>query len=62
MENPGKVQVVRRGLYDFPKMKTLRKERRPLRILSVGRLVEKKGYFYQMDIYKALKDADFAFD
>ncbi|MCB1121370.1 MAG: glycosyltransferase family 4 protein [Verrucomicrobiae bacterium] len=53
--DPEKVKVIRRGLTEFPKFKPLRKNRRPIRIVSVGRLVEKKGFFYQLDIYKALK-------
>lgn len=54
-EDPGKVRVIRRGLSEFPKFKPLRRNRRTIRILSVGRLVEKKGFFKQIDILKALK-------
>jgi len=50
-----KLRVVRRGLTDYPDLTSLRKNRRPIRLLSVGRLVEKKGFFYQIDILKALK-------
>lgn len=56
--DPDKVKVIRRGLTEFPKFKPLRKNRRPVRLVSVGRLVEKKGFFHQLDIYKALKQAD----
>jgi len=57
-----KVIVVRRGLTEYPDLKPLRLDRRPIRILSVGRLVEKKGFFYQIDILKALKyqEVDFS--
>ena len=51
----GKVQVIRRGLTEYPDFKPLRKHRKPLQLLSVGRLVEKKGFFYLIDILKALK-------
>ncbi|MBH53258.1 MAG: colanic acid biosynthesis glycosyltransferase WcaL [Opitutaceae bacterium] len=57
-----KVKVVRRGLTDYPDFKPLRSNRRPIRILSVGRLVEKKGFFYQIDIFKALKRQGVAFN
>lgn len=50
-----KIQVIRRGLTEYPDLKSLRKNRRPIRLISVGRLVEKKGFFYQIDILKALK-------
>lgn len=50
-----KVRVIRRGMVEFPKFKPLRHNRRQIRIVSVGRLVEKKGFFYQIDILKAMK-------
>jgi colanic acid/amylovoran biosynthesis glycosyltransferase len=50
-----KLRLVRRGLTDYPNLKPIRKNRRPIRLISVGRLVEKKGFFYQIDILKALK-------
>lgn len=50
-----KLHVIRRGLVEFPKFKPMRHNRRVIRIVSVGRLVEKKGFFYQVDIFKALK-------
>ena len=56
-----KVKVVRRGLSDYPELKPLRRNRRPIHILSVGRLVEKKGFFYQVDIFKALKQQEIPF-
>ena len=53
--NKEKLRVVRRGLTDYPDLKPMRKNRRPIRLISVGRLVDKKGFFYQIDILKALK-------
>lgn len=50
-----KLRVVRRGLVEFPKFKPIRHNRKTIRIVSVGRLVEKKGFFYQIDLFKALK-------
>ena len=50
-----KLRVIRRGLVEFPKFKPLRHNRKTIRIVSVGRLVEKKGFFYQIDIFKGLK-------
>jgi glycosyltransferase involved in cell wall biosynthesis len=41
---PEQVKLIRRGLDVFPQMKPLRKHRKPLRILAVGRLVPKKDY------------------
>ncbi|MDV7397406.1 hypothetical protein RZS08_38750, partial [Arthrospira platensis SPKY1] len=55
------VHVIRRGL-DFipppPSPKTLHD---PLRILSVGRLVPKKGWFDQLVLYRAALDAGLDF-
>lgn len=50
-----KLHIIRRGLVEFPKFKPIRHNRKVIRIVSVGRLVEKKGFFYQIDIFKALK-------
>ena len=50
-----KLRLVRRGLNEYPDFKTFRKTRKPIRLISVGRLVEKKGFFYQIDVLKALK-------
>ena len=56
------VHVIRRGLDAFPEVSPLRAERRgSLRIVSVGRLVEKKGFRRQLRIYAALRDAGVAF-
>ena len=55
MPNERKLRVIRRGLVEFPKLKASRHNRRTIRIVSVGRLEEKKGLFYQIDIFKDLK-------
>ena len=57
-----RVAGIRRGLGEFPALKTLRPERRPLRLVCVARLVPKKGLRAQLRIYAALRDAgmDFA--
>ncbi|WP_309395841.1 glycosyltransferase [Cerasicoccus maritimus] len=57
-----KVLLIRRGLDEFPPCKTPRAERRPLRILSVGRLVPKKGYHRQLEIFRQLADNGFQFE
>lgn len=57
-----KVQVIRRGLTGFPELKPLRGERRPLRIVCVARLVEKKGLDRQIEIYAALKSTGVTFE
>ena len=51
-----KVKVIRRGLTEYPTYKSLRRNRRPLRIISVGRLVEKKGFYFQIDLLRLLKE------
>ena len=59
---PGRTVLVRRGLDEIPALGPPRAIRRPLRLLSVGRLVEKKGYPEQLALYAALSEADFAFE
>lgn len=59
---PAKVHLIRRGFDEAPAMKPLRTPRRPLRLLSVGRLVEKKGYPEQLGIYRALRESGLAFE
>lgn len=48
------VVVIRRGLNYYPEIETNHRIRHPLRILSVGRLVEKKDQLRQLEIYAAL--------
>ncbi len=59
---PGKIRVIRRGLVEFPKLKPLRRERRPLRLVCVARLVPKKGLDRQMAVYAALREAGVPFE
>ena len=56
-----KLLVIRRGLNAFPDYKPIRSPRNPIRLLSVGRLIEKKGYFKQLEIYQALKSKGIPF-
>jgi glycosyltransferase involved in cell wall biosynthesis len=58
----GKIHVIRRGLERFPECKALRAPRRPLRIVCVARLVEKKGLRRQLRIYAALREAGLPFE
>lgn len=48
-----RVHVIRRGLGFFPPVKALRRSRSRLRIVSVARLVAKKGLRHQLKIYAA---------
>ncbi len=57
-----KIHVIRRGLEAFPPLKPLRRDRRPLRLLCIARLVPKKGLEHQMAIYAALRSAGMAFE
>ncbi len=50
-----KVVVIRRGLLPFPELRPPRARRSPLRVLSVARLVAKKGLFRQLEIFDAMK-------
>ena len=57
-----RVHVVRRGLERFPPMKPLRVQRHPLRLVSIARLVPKKGLRHQLRIHAALAAAGVAFE
>ncbi|MCX6956077.1 MAG: glycosyltransferase family 4 protein [Verrucomicrobia bacterium] len=52
---PEKVFCIRRGLDRLPVFKRLRSSRRPLHLVCVARLVEKKGLDHQLRIYAALR-------
>jgi glycosyltransferase involved in cell wall biosynthesis len=53
---------VRRGLESIPAYRTPAAEpSRPLRVLSVGRLIEKKGYLDQLKIYQHWQQSGVAF-
>ncbi len=56
-----RVICIHRGLDRLPALKPLRESRRPLHLLCVARLVEKKGLKYQILVYAALKEAGFPF-
>lgn len=59
---PEKVVCIRRGLDRLPALKPLRASRAPLHLVSVARLVEKKGLRHQLRIYAALEAAGVAFE
>jgi glycosyltransferase involved in cell wall biosynthesis len=52
-----RVVCIRRGLDRLPEFKSLRHDRRPLHLVCVARLVEKKGLDQQLKIYAALREA-----
>lgn len=54
---PDKVVLARRGLDHLPDMRPLRPGRRPLRIVCVARLVEKKGLLRQIGLYRHARQA-----
>lgn len=58
---PDKIHCIRRGLDRLPAMKRLRSARAPLHLISVARLVEKKGLDLQLRIYAALRAAGVPF-
>jgi glycosyltransferase involved in cell wall biosynthesis len=60
--DPAKVVLVRRGLCPFPQLSAPRSPRSPLRVLSVARLVEKKGIFNQLEIFAEMKRRDIPFE
>lgn len=59
---PGKIHVIRRGLEQFPVCKPLRPGRASLRLVCVARLVAKKGFQHQVQIYEALRAAGVPFE
>ncbi len=59
---PEKIRMIRRGLLPMPPLKDLRTPRDKLRIVSVGRLVEKKGWLQQLEIYAVLRKSDVNFE
>ena len=59
---PEKTVLVRRGFDVLPSWRAPRSNRDPLRILSVGRLVEKKGYPDQLATYADLRNAGLRFE
>lgn len=57
----GKIVCIRSGLDRLPAVKALRASRVPVNLLSIARLVEKKGLDRQLRIYAALRAAGVAF-
>jgi colanic acid/amylovoran biosynthesis glycosyltransferase len=55
--DPGKVACIRSGLDRLPPIKPLHPSRDPLHVVSLARLVEKKGMDRQLRIYSALRAA-----
>jgi glycosyltransferase involved in cell wall biosynthesis len=60
--DPAKIQVIRRGLAEFPPLKPLRRSRQPLRLACIARLVAKKGLLFQLRIYAELHAAGVDFE
>ena len=58
---PSRIVVSRRGLNVWPAYRPLRSDREELRLVSIGRLVEKKGFDHQLRIYRALVAAGVKF-
>ncbi|EDY81193.1 glycosyl transferase, group 1 family protein [Verrucomicrobiia bacterium DG1235] len=58
----GKVKRIRRGLNALPQAREPRETCPSLRIVCVARLVEKKGFPYQLEIYRRLKEAGIDFE
>ena len=56
-----KLKLIYRGLNRWPKATSTGRKLAPVEVLSVGRLVEKKGYFEQLAIYRALEEAGIPF-
>jgi colanic acid/amylovoran biosynthesis glycosyltransferase len=56
-----KIALIRRGLDQMPVFRALRVTRKPLRMVCVARLVEKKGLFEQLAIYRFALDAGLHF-
>ncbi len=57
-----KIRLIYRGMNVFPAFKKLRSDRRQLRIICIGRLVEKKGFPLQIEIYRSLFEAEVPFE
>ena len=57
-----KLKLVRRGLSKWPSVTQRGPFSAPIQILSVGRLVSKKGYFEQLSIFRALCTAGIEFE
>lgn len=60
--DPAKIRMIRRGLDRLPPYREPRKQMPTMRIACVARLVEKKGFPRQIEIYRALRNAGIAFE
>ena len=61
-DKPENILLIRQGFDEIPPTGGMRSPRDPIRILSVGRLVEKMGYFDQLKIYAGLKEENVSFE
>lgn len=59
--DPARIVCIRRGLDRLPALKPLRPGRQPVHLVSVARLVEKKGLDHQLRIHAALRAAGIPF-
>ena len=59
--NSQKVYLIRRGLSASPPVNTMREHLDTIRFLTIGRLVEKKGYVEQFRIYRDLRKRSIPF-
>lgn len=59
--NPDVVHVIRRGLTTLPEFGPKPHTKPPYRLLAVGRMVEKMGFPFLLEILKALKEAKVPF-
>jgi glycosyltransferase involved in cell wall biosynthesis len=60
--NPARIALVRRGLEEIPPLRPRRVPGETLRLLAVGRLVPKKGFFHLLRILRHLRECGVAFE
>ena len=60
-KDPDKYHLVRRGILTEPIEAPLKPLQKPLRLITVGRIVEKKNISFQLQIYRHLLDAGIPF-
>ncbi len=60
--NPDRVHVVCRGIDVFRACRALRADRSTLHLICIARLVEKKGLFHQLEIYRQLVSRNVPFE
>lgn len=56
-----RIALVRRGLAEIPPFQEAHAWQTPIQIISVGRLIEKKGYFDQLGLYKFFQQSGLSF-